>query len=186
MNRIAPRIVALLIAALAFAPATIAAKEEPSDIRVNVIACVDPDCANTLDIVTMVGATVSSLDASGAVIDSCMVTETPSGMVDCSLAPPTEGGSWQIAPAAAYAGYNLVSLDPTIFESEMHGAVYVWYFAPTAEVPTEQTPAPTQPVTGLPSTGVGSASSAGLLSIMPIALALLAIAATAIRGEQRS
>ena len=50
--------------------------DESDSMRVNVIVCVDPDCVDTVNIFTMEGASVTSLDAAGAVVDSCTVTVT--------------------------------------------------------------------------------------------------------------
>lgn len=152
-------------------------------VRANVIRCVDPDCVDMVNIETMAGATITSYAPDGSLVDSCTVTLTASEMVDCNLIPAPDGGSYDIQPAAEYRGYVLLSAQPEVFASEMHGPVYVWYFAPEKDnaLPTP-TQAPTAPavVTGLPSTGSGPASSGNLLALyafVPFALAAAAVVA---------
>jgi hypothetical protein len=150
-------------------------------VQVNVIICVDPDCADTVNTKTMFGATVSSYMPDGSLLDSCTVTTVVDRTV-CNLVLPPDGGWYDIEPAAGYEGYVLLTDTPDIFESEMHGPIYVWYFAPekdNAFPPPTQAPANTAApkpatVTGLPSTGSGLAMDSTLLvafAAMPFALA---------------
>lgn len=147
------------------------AQDAPPTVRVNVIACIDPDCADTVNLVTMEGATVASFDASGAQLDACTVTETPSGMAACALIPAPEGGWYTTSSTAAYADYRLVSTAPDVFESEMHGTILVWYYAPGAD----PVPPSDGPVTELPETGVGIGNSSGYLAAAAFGIALIAI-----------
>lgn len=159
------------------------AQDSPPTVRVNVIACVDPDCADTVNLVTMEGATVASFDASGAQLDACTVTETPSGMAACALILAPEGGWYTTEPTAAYAGYRLVSSEPEVFESEMHGTILVWYYAPGA-APAEPAPIQAPPATGvtvLPSTGVGAATNSGLLAAVALTIGVGAAVGTRLR-----
>lgn len=126
------RALVLAVFSLAAIVSPTLAQDSPPTVRVNVIACVDPDCADTVNLVTMEGATVASFDASGAQLDACTVTETPSGMADCAVIPAPEGGWYTTEPTAAYAGHRLVSSEPEVFESEMHGTILAWYYAPEA------------------------------------------------------
>ena len=168
-------------------PAEAPAPEAPAEtVRANVILCVDPDCADTVNSETMVGATVTSYAPDGSLVDSCTVSLTQSEMVDCTIMPPPDRGSWDIQPAEQYKGYRLMSLQPEVIESEMHGPVYLWYFAPekdNALPPPTQAPAAPAPVTGLPSTGVGAIASphlAAVYAVIPFILAAAAVAANRI------
>jgi hypothetical protein len=151
-------------------------------VAVNVIICVDPDCVDTVNIETMFGATVSSYMPDGSPVDSCIVTMVVSQTV-CNLIPPPDGGWYEIEPAAEYAGYVLLSETPEIFESEMHGPIYVWYFAPekdNAFPPPTQAPAAPAKVTGLPRTGSGADTNTAMLAVIaavPFALAGAALIA---------
>lgn len=118
----------LLVSAFGFAISATA--QQADSVQANVITCADPDCADMVNIQTMAGATVTSYAADGSVVDACTVTITVSEMVDCPLVPAPDGGSYEIQPAAGYESYVLFSLQPEVFQSEMHGPVYVWYFAP--------------------------------------------------------
>lgn len=174
-------------------PADTSAPEAPSSpvetVPVNVIICADPDCADTVNIETMVGATVSSYAVDGSLVDSCTVSLTYGGFVDCNLVPPMSGGWYDIQPAAGYEGYVLLSDRPEVFESEMHGPIYVWYFAPekdNALPPPTQAPAAPAVVTGLPSTGSGSVGgSAMLLAFAAVPFALAGAAMVANRAARR-
>lgn len=126
-NIFAITLVTLLAAIWWIAPAT---AQEADTVAANVILCADPDCADTVDLETMYGATVTSYAPDGSMVGTCTVTETPSGMSNCDLVPAPDRGSYDIWPADPYVGYVLLSAHPEIFESEMHGPIYVWYFAP--------------------------------------------------------
>ena len=165
------------------------APQEPAEtVRANVITCVDPDCADTVNIETMVGATITSYAPDGSLVDSCTVSLTFGGFVDCTIIPPPDRGSWDIQPAEEYLGYRLMSLQPEVFESEMHGPIYVWYFAPekdNALPPPTQAPAAPAVVTGLPSTGVGFVATPQLIAVLAVIPFILAAAAVASRRIDR-
>lgn len=152
--------------------------EIPADtIRTNVIACVDPACENLVDIVDMIGATVSSFDAEGTLVDSCTVSLTASDSVVCDVVSAPAGGWYEVTQSAEYAEYVLLSNDPTVFESEMHGAVYVWYFAP-AEQPADDDAGP---ITSLPETGSGIDANIGYLAAAAIGIVLMAVGGSSAR-----
>ncbi len=177
----------VLIALAAVFGSILSTAAQQQEINVNVIGCVDPDCVDTVNIFTMDGATVSSYDAAGALIDSCTVSSAPDGFDGCQLAA-TNDATFAITPSAEYAGYVLLSDAPAIFESPDRG-VWVWYFAPEKDnalpPPTQAPAAPTvpAPVTGLPSTGVGAVASphlAAVYAVIPFILAAAAVAANRI------
>lgn len=179
---------------------TALAQEEPPPAETayaNAIVCADPDCADLENVFGMEGASITSLDATGAVIDSCTVVAYPSGMDGCDLIPHAGDGFYEVVPTDEYAGYTLLSAEPEVLESESHGIQLNWYFAPTAdEVPPEDdditppddvsTPPADgdDPVTGLPDTGTGPGSRTGLLAGAAVGAALIAAGATGIRKMQ--
>lgn len=164
MNALLRSIGLVLIAVVGFGGVSaVAAQQEAGTVRANVIICADPDCVDTVNIETMYGATVTSYHADGSVVDSCTVTQTQADMVDCTIVPAPVGGSYGVEPTAEYSGYVLQTTEPEVFQSEMHGPVYVWYFAHEKDnlfPPPTQVPA--APVSELPSTGSGSSLESGV------------------------
>lgn len=159
---------------------------DPESVRANVILCVDPDCADTVNIENMVAATITSYDPDGSVVDSCTVTLTQSDMVACSIVPAPDRGSYDIWPADEYVGYRQVSAHPEVFESEMHGPIYVWYFAPEKDnIAPPPTQVPPTAVSELPSTGAGVGSGSAMFAIASLGIAGVAVAASGVRRRFR-
>lgn len=202
MQSIRRRVGALLFVMFALGGAMVlpvAAQFDEGEVPANVILCSDPDCANTVNLDTMLGATVLSYDAAGTLIDQCTVSLTAGDRVDCWIVPAPEGGAYDVTPPSGYEGHRLLTTVPEVFESEMRGPVYVWYFAPEqsavtpvptapappAEQPAEAPAAPA-PVTNLPSTGAGGAGESGILAVGAFGIGALAMLAGGLRRGSRS
>lgn len=156
-----------------FVTSSISSATAQESAYANVIVCSDPDCADGVNVSSMEGATITSLDTSGEVIDSCEVVVYPGGMNGCNVTKHAGDGSYQVTPTAAYGSYTMLGDGPVVLESESHGTQLVWYFAPPASEAQVTTPVV---VTGLPSTGVGSFANPGVLVVVvPLLLAAIAM-----------
>lgn len=183
MNPFSKSLLAIVVILFALLGSTnlVAAQAEMVNVTVN--ACVDSDCANMVDITTVEGAVVSTVDASGAVIESCTVTLTFSGMVDCALTAAPADGWYQVDIPAGYEGYTLRSANPEVLVSESHGTILVWHIAPAAvarptESPTSPNQVPDGVVTSLPDTGTGAIAPSGNLVALAAGMVLAGIGAT--------
>lgn len=161
------------------------AQMEDNEAYANIVVCTDPECAGETDMGGMEGATITSYDAAGNVIDTCNVETFPSGLNGCVITQHDGDGSYSAATTADFPGYSLLSDAPEVLESESHGTQLVWYAVPPAE---DIAPPPAEgddPVDELPEVGVGIGSHTEMLAAAAFGIALLAIGAIAMRGYSR-
>lgn len=149
----------------------------------NIVVCTDPACEGETDMGGMEGATITSYNAAGEVIDACNVETFVSGLNGCVITQHGGDGSYSAEITSEFAGYSLLSDQPEVLESESHGTQLVWYAAPPAE---ETAPPAEDPVEELPDVGVGVGSHSSLLAAAAFGVALLGVSATALRRYARA
>ena len=174
------RFVALLTAMLmtfwGMGQTALAQNMTENDAYANVVICSDAECSDPTDFAGMEGATITSLDADGVEIDSCAVETFVSGMDGCVLVKHDGTGGYAVGNLQD--GYQLLSDEPDVAESESHGTQLTWYAAPVAaEAPVDSV----SPVEELPETGIGIAAQTDLLIVALLGVSLVGTGATIMR-----
>lgn len=153
------------------------AQMEESEAYANVVVCNDAACEDMAGTTGMEGATITSFDAAGDVIDTCAVETFASGLDGCVITQHAGDGWYSATLTDAYADYVLLDDAPEVLESASHGTQLVWYAAPAVDA----APPVEDPVEELPDVGIGIGSQTDLLAVAAFGLALLAVGATGIR-----
>lgn len=155
------------------------AQEAAEEVHVNVIRCADPDCT---DVSTMEGATVTTYDASGTMIDFCTVSAASFG---CDVLALPIDGYFEISAASEFQDHQLISEAPEVVTGGAYEVAYNWYYVRLGQVPPTVVPGDKIPVVkDLPATGAGEAPSQ--LPIVVGATLVTLVVAAGVRGATRT